>query len=106
MVKLSEWINGGEPSLHLVETFEDMGIGVDGEFVEEKVWYAELVIDFSADMQRGFDFVESLSRERIGAMGLRLYESRSPFAVDELDKTFLLSLLESTGCVKIKLQYV
>ena len=54
-------------------------------------------------MQRGFNFIQTLSKEKIESAGLHLYESKSPWDIDELDKEFLLSMLKTTGGIKIRL---
>lgn len=104
--KFKEFLNGGKPvQLVLVEDFEEMGQGRGGETIAEKVQFVELWIDFSDNPQHGVDFIQNLSKERIEDAGLRLYESKSPWAVDELDKAFLSSMLRTNNQVRIRLKY-
>lgn len=103
--RFKEFLNGGNPTLICVDEFEDMGIGVGGEIIKDEVQYMELFIDFSDDMKRGFDFIQTLSKEKIESVGLHLYESKSPWSIDELDKEVLMSMLKTTGGVKIKLKF-
>lgn len=68
-----------------------------GNRIHDHVEYMRLGLDFTDSKDIGCEFIDSLTCDKLENAGLKPYN-------DELDKGYMLSLLNHTGCFDIKLE--
>lgn len=63
----------------------------------EKVHYVLLYVNFKDNIDKGKEFINSLTSDKLEDAGLKPYKG-------EIDKCYMLSLLNSTGIFDVKLE--
>lgn len=69
-----------------------------GNIIHDHVQYARMYLDFSDNEEKGREFIDNITVEKLQDCGLNPYDGG-------LNKGYMLSLLKATGKFDIKLEY-
>ena len=98
---LETFFNGAKPIWQVVTDFEVVGHDKQGIAIEEEVYYWVLNLDFGSCKEKGVEFIDNFTIQKVEKIGLKLYDK--DFSESFL-KGMYKSMLDTMGVIQIKLE--